>query len=59
MRKDAVPVCRERLFELINDLPTCYEIVAGKASVNKQQNKKRAPAPMTRPTQPKHPRPVS
>lgn len=52
---------RERLFELINDLPTCYEIVAGKsAAASKPQNRKRAPAPMARsgPGQPKFPRPM-
>ena len=36
--------CRERLFELINDLPTCYETVSGKAGTSKPNGKKR-PAP--------------
>lgn len=49
--------CRERLFELINDLPTCYEIVSGKGSAaSKAQSRKRPPASMMtsgRPGQPK------
>ncbi|KAL3144252.1 hypothetical protein ABBQ32_004026 [Trebouxia sp. C0010 RCD-2024] len=52
---------RERLFDLINDLPTCYEIVAGKGgAASKAQNRKRPPAPMTsgRPGQPKFARQV-
>jgi hypothetical protein len=26
-----VPACREELFNLINELPTCYEVVSGRA----------------------------
>ncbi|DBA65998.1 TPA: hypothetical protein ACH3X2_003011 [Trebouxia sp. C0005] len=53
---------RERLFELINDLPTCYEIVSGRSSqaASRPSNRKRAPAPMARPGpgQPKFSRPM-
>ncbi|KAA6420258.1 MAG: PHD finger [Trebouxia sp. A1-2] len=52
----------ERLFELINDLPTCYEIVSGRSSqaASRPSNRKRAPAPMARPGpgQPKFSRPM-
>ena len=38
--------CRERLFSLINELPTCYEVVSGKAAAAAPANKgkKRAAA---------------
>ncbi len=40
------PRCRERLFSLINELPTCYEVVSGKAAAAAPANKgkKRAAA---------------
>ena len=41
---------RERLFELINEQPTCYEIVSGKASRDAAKPKKRgAPGQPARP----------
>lgn len=41
---------RERLFELINEQPTCYEIVSGKASRDAARPKKRgAPGQPARP----------
>ena len=41
---------RERLFELINEQPTCYEIVSGKASRDAAKPKKRgAPGQPSRP----------
>jgi hypothetical protein len=42
---------RERLFELINEFPTCYEIVSGKVAANVARPKKRgAPGQPSRPT---------
>jgi len=41
---------RDRLFELINELPTCYEIVSGKAQPTRTNPKKRAaPTQASRP----------
>ena len=61
-RYAAAALRRDRLFELINDLPTCYEIVSGKAPANSGKNPRKRPAPPpARPTaagrQPKPVRP--
>lgn len=41
---------RDRLFELINDLPTCYEIVSGKAEPSRANaNPRKRPAPSAAP----------
>ena len=55
---------RERLFELINSLPTVYEVVSGKAAreAAAKPKKRGAPGQPARPTMgptPKMPRPVS
>lgn len=44
--------CRDRLFELINELPTCYEIVSGKVptSAGSKNPRKRSAPPPVRPT---------
>ena len=54
---------RERLFELINEQPTCYEVVSGRASRDVARPKKRgAPGQPARPAglgaPAKNPRPV-
>lgn len=57
--------CRERLFELINEAPTCYEIVIGKAAGPAPVKPKRSsslysdPAPVPSRQPPRPSRPVS
>jgi hypothetical protein len=52
---------RDRLFELINELPTCYEIVSGKAPTNagsKNPRKRSAPPPVRPTAAGRQPKPV-
>lgn len=52
---------RDRLFELINELPTCYEIVSGKAPSNagsKNPRKRSAPPPVRPTAAGRQPKPV-